>query len=287
MNDTNNYFKLIKEDSYGYKKRLEYLTDYINKNKNIKNVLEIGCGTGFGLLYPIAKTVKNISFFGEDIDEQSIKFANQQNYLSNLVFRTSNGYKDDFKYDIIIISEVLEHVEKPQELLIEVSGNLSECGILFLTLPNGYGPFEIVSTFMRILDYLKLTNKLRNLKRIFIPSKVVIQKKELNSRVSDTLANSPHINFYSFKQIKKLISFSGYQIISHRNRTFICGDPIDLIINKFKLSNLNSWIADYLPNILVSDWMFIVKKTNLKIKGYKTPLNIWVKFRRYLVGKKI
>ena len=90
MNDKN-YISNLKEDSYGYKKRLIYLIDYINKNKNIKNVLEVGCGTGFGLLYPIAKIFKNISFFGEDIDEQSINFANKKNYLSNLVFRTSNS----------------------------------------------------------------------------------------------------------------------------------------------------------------------------------------------------
>ena len=164
MNDKN-YIEYLKEDSYGYKKRLKYLSDYILNNKKIKNVLEIGCGTGFGLLYPMAKIFKNISFYGEDVDKQSINFANKKNYLSNLVFRTSNTYKHEFKYDIIIISEVLEHVEKPQELLIDVRSNLSESGVLLITLPNGYGPFEIISTFMRVLDYLKLTNKLRNLKR--------------------------------------------------------------------------------------------------------------------------
>ncbi len=285
MNDKS-YIESLKEDSYGYKKRLNYLFDYINKNKNIKNVLEVGCGTGHGLLYPIAKIFKNISFYGEDIDEQSINFANKNNYLNNLVFRTSNSYKHDFKYDIIIISEVLEHVEKPQELLIDVRGNLSDSGILFITVPNGYGPFEIVSTFMRLLDYFKLTNKLRNFKRRFIPSKLVIKNKELNPRVSDTLANSPHINFFSFKQIKKLIRFSGFQIISQRNRTFICGDPIDFIINKSKLSNVNSWIADYLPNIFVSDWMFIVEKKSLQVKQYISHSNKWVKFRRYLIDKK-
>ena len=61
MNDKN-YIEYLKEDSYGYKKRLKYLSDYILNNKKIKNVLEIGCGTGFGLLYPIAKFLKIFHF---------------------------------------------------------------------------------------------------------------------------------------------------------------------------------------------------------------------------------
>ena len=284
----NNFIKSLKEDSYGYKKRLDYLVKYIKKNKKTKNVLEIGCGTGFGILFPIAKHFKKISFVGVDIDQQSVDFANQENNLSNLVFRTSNLEKENLTYDIIIISEVLEHVEKPQQLLLDIRSKLSDSGILFITLPNGYGPFEIVSTFMRILDFFNLTTKIRNFKRIFIPGIVVKQNiEEFNYRVSDTLADSPHINFFNFKEIKKLINYSGYQIISYKNRTFICGDPIDILINKFNLSNLNSKVADYLPNILVSDWMFIVKKKSVKIKKYNPALNLWVKFRRYLVGSNI
>ncbi|MBO8244209.1 class I SAM-dependent methyltransferase [Prochlorococcus marinus XMU1411] len=283
-----NNIKYLKEDSYGYKKRIHYLLDYIKKNKNVKNVLEIGCGTGFGILYPLARHFKKISFVGEDIDIQSIEFANQKNSLSNLVFRNSNSEKENYTYDIIIISEVLEHVEKPQKLLLDIKSKLSDSGILFITIPNGYGPFEMVSTLMRILDFFKLTNKIRNFKRIFIPRITVTQNNEKsNYRISDTLADSPHINFFNFKDIKKLIYYSGYQIISHKNRTFICGDPIDILINKLNLSNLNSQIADYLPNILVSDWMFIVKKNSSKLKKFKSPLNFWVKFRRYLVGKNI
>ncbi len=284
----NNFVKYLKEDSYGYKKRLNYLIKYIQNNNKIKNVLEIGCGTGFGLLYPVAKNFHEISFVGEDIHQQSIDFANKKNNLSNLIFRISNSEKENKTYDIIIISEVLEHVDEPQKLLLDIKSKLSKSGILFITLPNGYGPFEIVSTFMRILDFFNLTNKLRNFKRKLVPRRIANQNiEEPNIKVADSLADSPHINFFNFNEIKSLIYFSGYQIISNKKRTFICGDPIDILINKLNLANLNSKIADYLPNIFVSDWMFIVKKTSVKVKKYKPPLNCWVKFRRYLISNNI
>ena len=251
--------KYIKENSYGFKKRLEFLVKYIRKNK-ITNVLEIGCGTGLGILFPLAKIFDKVSFYGEDIDSKSIEYANQINNLNNLEFRNSYSKKEEDIYDLVILSEVLEHVDDPQKLLINVRNNLTDSGSVFITLPNGFGPFELISTLMRICDYIKLTEVLRKFKRKIIPSKSTKITKHNKDEINlETLANSPHINFFSFKEFKKLIYYSGYKINIFKNRTFICGDPIDHLINKLNLSEFNSKIADFLPAFMVSDWMFIIK----------------------------
>ncbi len=278
--------KYIKENSYGFKKRLDFLVNYIRKNK-INSVLEIGCGTGLGILFPLAKIFDKISFYGEDIDSKSIEYANQINNLKNLEFRNSYDKKEEFIYDLVILSEVLEHVEDPQSLLINVRNNLTDSGSIFITLPNGFGPFELISTFMRILDYTKLTKILRKFKRKFIPSKSNKTTKYNTDETNlETLANSPHINFFSFKEFKKLIYYSGYKIMIIKNRTFICGDPIDHFINKLNLSEFNSKIADFLPAFMVSDWMFIIEKNKSEVRRFIYENHIWSKFRRFLVNIK-
>ena len=276
---------LKSEDAYGNKKRFDFLSDYIRKNKKIKNVLEIGCGTGNGLLFPLALSFKNISFKGEDQDEKSINYANNLNLYRNLYFQLSSIEIDLKKYDLIIISEVLEHVFDPQDLIITIKKRLSKNGIIFITVPNGLGPFEITSTFKIILDRLKLTNKIIRIKRLIFPSS---NKDFVNNKIEtiDTLADSPHINFFSYRQINELIISSGLEILFKKNRTFLCGIPLDILVNKFKLSKLNALIADFLPHFLVSDWMFLVKQSSNKDFKYKNKINLWTKFRRFLINFK-
>jgi 2-polyprenyl-3-methyl-5-hydroxy-6-metoxy-1,4-benzoquinol methylase len=53
---------------------------------------------------------------------------------------------EEKKYDAIICSEVLEHLNKPGDLLNTISQSLTNTGVLIVTVPNGMGPRELFVT---------------------------------------------------------------------------------------------------------------------------------------------
>ena len=60
------------------------------------------------------------------------------------------------KFDCVIISEVLEHLEAPEALLRAALPYLAESGILIVTVPNGYGEFELDRRLFRALRFDRL-----------------------------------------------------------------------------------------------------------------------------------
>ena len=135
---------VIAESSYGEQKRLQFLQSVIEQCQPSR-VLDIGCGLGTYVTFPLAKAFPTISFLGVDCDAYSIACAQRQNTLPNLAFIALQEFDVDGQFDLIIASEVIEHVEHPDEFLLDLRGKLTDDGRVVLTLPNGYGPFELMS----------------------------------------------------------------------------------------------------------------------------------------------
>jgi 2-polyprenyl-6-hydroxyphenyl methylase/3-demethylubiquinone-9 3-methyltransferase len=134
----------LKENSYGHKKRLDFIIkqilDYLNhngKSKDAITILDVGCGSGLLITFPLAKLGYNI--LGIDIDEDSIKFAKEKNIYGNASFLHSDLSDIKDQYDIIIASEILEHLSNPASFLRELTNKMASDSILILTTPNGYG----------------------------------------------------------------------------------------------------------------------------------------------------
>ena len=91
----------------------QFFVDNINKEDV---VLDIGCGNG-ALTYDLAKKAKEV--IGIDIEEKNIKFANKNYERENLKFTIgdSTKYKFNKKFDVVILSNVLEHIENRVEFL--------------------------------------------------------------------------------------------------------------------------------------------------------------------------
>ena len=60
--------------------------------------------------------------------------------------------KNDKKYDVIILQNVLEHVLHPKRLLTDVKGILSESGCVFIQVPNDYSRIQQIALDKRIID---------------------------------------------------------------------------------------------------------------------------------------
>lgn len=124
------------------KNPLEYLASesaiYYSVKKFLKrqpksSLLEVGCGYGY-LTYALVKEGFNAK--GIDISEQAIKSAitNYGDYYSTDTLKHLINEKE--KYDLIISTEVIEHVDNPCGFISDCAALLTPNGKLFLTTPN-------------------------------------------------------------------------------------------------------------------------------------------------------
>lgn len=91
----------------------QFFVDNISRNDS---VLDIGCGIG-SVAYDIAKKAKKV--IGIDISKKSIQSAKQKYCKNNLTFICGDATKYHFneKFSIIVLSNVLEHIQKREFFL--------------------------------------------------------------------------------------------------------------------------------------------------------------------------
>jgi len=267
----------VSENSYGIAKRLEFIAGVIAARRPAR-VLDIGCGTGANLTAPLARRFTGVDFVGVDSDAGSIEFANREHGAVNVRFVIEQDAGDIGTFDLIVASEVIEHVEDPDAFLSFLRGCLAPDGQLVLTLPNGWGPFEFASLFETLLHLTGIHAVLRALKHR-------LRGRPAGAPAADTLAISPHINFFAYRQISALIANSGFVVRDYRPRTWLCGFGFDQLIRSPKLVTLNSELVDRLPPQMASAWMFVLAPGG----AVGTPLyhrGAYARFRRYLNEKR-
>jgi len=272
---------LLSENSYGFAKRLQFIKNVIEQLKP-QWVLDFGCGTGNNITVPLAEYFPNIKFVGVDSDVASLEFARYKNNCSNLTFVNPKEIEAYQQFDLIIASEVIEHVEEPEELLLLLTEKLVDGGQIILTLPNGYGPSEFMSLVASLLHLSGIYAILRQIKRTLTGNSTA-----LNIKGVDTLAISPHINFFSYNDIKILIGKAGFKILAYRPRTWLCGFGFDQLLRGQPILWWNAKIADYLPPYCNSGWMFLLEKgESLRPVDYHYKRGYYARLRKYLNKKR-
>jgi SAM-dependent methyltransferase len=102
------------------KHRLMKYHDFFMDNINPGDtVLDVGCGNG-SVAFDMAKKVKNV--VGIDIDDNNIRVAKKNFLLDNVDYICGDilNWDSRQKFDVILLSNVLEHIEKRVELLKKV-----------------------------------------------------------------------------------------------------------------------------------------------------------------------
>lgn len=102
--------------------------------KNNDEVLDFGCGTGDYLLEMVKYQVK---LNGVDLSDYAINQAKLR--LKDKAVDLRVGSIDDFepdkKYDFILVSEVLEHIQDDQAALEKIAGWLNPQGRIIISVP--------------------------------------------------------------------------------------------------------------------------------------------------------
>ncbi len=123
---------------------LSLLYPQLTKPLNECTVLDMGCGVG-GLSIPASFRVKEIR--GIDVNESYIstcKERAEEKGVENATFEVMSLFDLEEKdtYDVVLCSDVLEHVEDQEGILTKVVESLREGAVFYLTTNNKYWPME-------------------------------------------------------------------------------------------------------------------------------------------------
>jgi len=128
--------------SWYHSSRFQKMTNFVEKHyeANMK-IADLGCGNCLW-------NKKHIPVMGVDINEKMLKWAQKEKYLSDYIL-TDNLAKTGLpskSFDIVIMSETLEHLLNLEEVLVEVNRILKDDGTFLITVPYDIflGPFFIL-----------------------------------------------------------------------------------------------------------------------------------------------
>ena len=132
---------------------------------------------------------------------------------------------------MILFCDVLEHVDNPTEYITKGYNSLKESGWLVISIPNGFGPFEL------FLD---------------IPMQII--RKVIHREMPP---GENHIQFFTMKKIRDLTEHK-FAFDRAINFCFINFIPP---FNKSKtLTNVDYYLSRKLPFSLASRWLIFLQK---------------------------
>jgi SAM-dependent methyltransferase len=239
----------------GGPKKLDYLFELVRRLQAGKpglDVLDVGCGNG-PLTFPIA--LLGCRVLGVDVDEASIEAARKANRFANASFAVIPGSEFDLgrRFDLIVCSEVLEHLDVPQPLVDTMARHLAPGGVLMITVPNGYGPREVLG---RIEIFLR--RKL-GLGRVIEPLRRMFGMVDAATKCAVHTSNpyQDHVQKYTIRQLRRLFDHARLRLEEVRNNIFILG----VVFGKSRgVDRFDCRLADLLPAFAASGWYLLCRK---------------------------
>lgn len=267
------------ETSYGVVKRLDVVEEWVAEassrmgNPRLR-ILDYGCGTGDQLTVPLARGGHDV--LGVDMHPESIAAAQSRYSHDHLTFRVASLdtlIQESCVFDVVVCSEVLEHVDDPASFLRSLSALLAPAGVLILTTPNGFGAFEWLSSLERAFQRTGVHSLIRStvwnarkaaraVRGLPVPSSPLDGITEKN--VGFINIDSGHVQFFSLRRLEALFAGAGLQIVARRARTLLCGPYVDVLLalmpGRSHWYRWNGAAADNLPFACAADWMFVLTR---------------------------
>lgn len=193
--------KIINRNNFTYILCIKYLSRYI-KNKHLK-ILDFGCGSGT-LSYYLAS--KGNLVIGTDISNDAIKMnlisAKYVGVEDNCHFISINNLfnKNKFKnyFDMIICSEVIEHVKNDKGLIKKLNSLMKPKGILYVSTPSNNAPLYrmgLLSKFDEKVGHLRRYNYLSLEKLLHECNFKILQIHKVEGILRNSLFTNNYLGF--------------------------------------------------------------------------------------------
>ncbi|MFN0277986.1 MAG: class I SAM-dependent methyltransferase [Pyrinomonadaceae bacterium] len=248
----------IKEDLWGYAKRLRFTcasidVAFLGKAPSDLRVLDVGCGSATQLGLPLARLGYRLT--GIDTHESSIAKATELAHdLPNANFICGNVEEIKAEpFDVVIISEVLEHVAEPEKLLRSSLNHLQKNGLVIVTVPNGFGEFEWDSWVFRVLGLERLIERYESRRA---------EKKGVKPLMSSTEnKENRHIQFFTQRRLREIFRACSLTVVNKNASTLMSGPFVGHTLARFAgFIEWNAQIADKLPMTFSSSWFFALRR---------------------------
>lgn len=134
--------------------RAKKIASIIKKNITKKsNILEIGCEQG-NLLKYLSNKMPEANYYGTDISSIALEEASQNNKKSNIRFiqnDITNEIPSDLPtIDVLICSEVLEHIPEYRKAIQNISKLVTENTLVVITVPLEKHKNNIKSVLLKL-----------------------------------------------------------------------------------------------------------------------------------------
>lgn len=239
----------VPETTYGFRTKLLYFIERIELlrqkrrcEKSDIRILDVGCGNGVQMTFPLG--AQGYTALGIDMHEPSIEYARRENPFKNVEFLKvdiGNLKSAPFgRVDVVILSDILEHVPDPEKLLRDAYSVLAPHGIILISIPNGLGPFEIENFILRKTGVLALGRRLLK-------------------RENDIPYNheSGHIQFFTRRRIHKIAQAAKLYVSDFQKGCFLGGSASNFVISRIPaLVRANIRLGRHIPAFLCSVWYF-------------------------------
>ena len=181
----NNNFEFTDDFKELAKRQYEYLRKELDFNK-INSILDIGCSNGYTLSLFLKD---NIEVLGVE-PSQKLKKVAKEKYNINVITKFFNKNIDiDKKFNLIILSHIVEHLMYPSEFIKSLRKNLSQNDFVFIEVPT-ISEFTKDCMFHISFEHVNYFN-LNSLKNLMILNGFELQNKIIFKNQSNCAPDYP------------------------------------------------------------------------------------------------
>jgi 2-polyprenyl-3-methyl-5-hydroxy-6-metoxy-1,4-benzoquinol methylase len=134
---------------------LDYIAKELKPNENDR-VLDFGCGEALFWKQMSDRGVNMSNLTGVDLRVDALREASRDFPQHRFVAQDILTWNDADRFDLVIASQVLEHLPEPENFLAKLVKLTSDQGRLVLTVP--WEPFFMLSNLARGRDILRFGN---------------------------------------------------------------------------------------------------------------------------------
>ena len=203
---------------YAFLRRIEEILNFLRfqESRPLK-ILEIGCGAGV-LCLELAK--RGHTVIGTDVSRHVLNFADalkNQAKMGNVSFLLGDAETlmfADRSFDVVICSEVIEHLMKPAKALSEIRRVLKKNGIAIITTPCAISLSDLFMNFLRLFH-----QNIEAEKDIHFDKKTYLAVRRRRQDVPEATFMRIHLRF-RYQDLLNLFHEAGFQVQQAKGTVF-------------------------------------------------------------------